>query len=36
MSFLAGVMVIAKAWRENPGNAAASIADILSKFRGAK
>ncbi len=34
MSFLAGVMVIAKAWRENPGNAAASIADILSKFRG--
>lgn len=36
MSFLAGVFVIAKAWRENPGNAAAAIADILSKFRGAK
>jgi predicted permease len=36
MSFLAGVFVIAKAWRENPGNAAAAIADILGKFRGAK
>lgn len=36
MSFLAGVMVIAKTWRENPGNAAAAIADILAKFRGAK
>ncbi len=36
MSFLAGVMVIAKAWRENPGNAVAIVADIWTKIRGVK
>lgn len=36
MSFLAGVFVIAKAWRENPGNAAAAVAEIIGRFRGGK
>lgn len=36
MSVLAGVMVIARAWRENPGNAAGIVLDILSRIRGTK
>jgi predicted permease len=36
MSFLAGLMVIAKAWRENPSDAAGAIADIIGKLRGSK